>query len=148
MDNLGWREPPFCLTHLAQRMSCHIPCSYLFPSSAVTFVGLRITFVLLVTFPRKCSMLFAVGVVRQVRTTRILTGFSWFHWHLVALLSVQSKSPRRFLHEGLVVYIILILPFYHPELITQCVIDSHELSRCVNFQFGVGKCFNALAWMR
>ena len=74
-------------TPLAEGMRLDIAVTNPFPCSAVLFMHIISTAVLLVVLLHQLSVLFTVSAVRQVRTSGVSTGLFWFSWHRLTSLS-------------------------------------------------------------
>ena len=72
---------------LAERMRLDITVTNSFPCSAVFFMHLRVTTLLLVVLLHQLAMLFAVSAIRQIRTAWVSTGLFRFSWHRLTSLS-------------------------------------------------------------
>jgi hypothetical protein len=90
------------LTFLTERMRLDVAVTDAFPCTAVSFVGCRVTFVLIVMFVHCFLMLGTVLLAFSKPTAAgISTGTFWFVGHWFTSLSGHKKSHQGFLQGGL-----------------------------------------------
>ena len=101
MDLLGRRQLALLLALLTKGMQLDVAVADAFPASAVAFVGLRVSFVLVVLFVHDLLMFGAVLLTLSEPTAaRVGAGTLWFIWHGFTSLSGHKKSPTGFLPRG------------------------------------------------
>lgn len=89
------------LTLLAKRMNFNVSVSDSFPSTAVSFVRLRVSLIPIVVFVYFLLMLGTVLVSFSKPTTSgVGTGTLWFIGHSFTSLSGHKKSHHGFLRDG------------------------------------------------
>ena len=99
-------------THLTQRVLTNIAVTDTLPRSAVFFVDIRGTLILVILPPHLFSMLFAVLPVTQVRTAGIGTRTPWFLWHSHISFRAKEKALR-LLHHKALNYSVSLIIVYH-----------------------------------
>ena len=101
MDLFGRRQLALLLTLLAERVGLDIAVADSLPASAVAFVGLGVSFVLVVLFVHDLLMFSAVLLTLSEPTAAgVGAGTLWFIWHRYTSLSGHKKSPTGFLPRG------------------------------------------------
>jgi hypothetical protein len=98
----GRSELTLLLTFLTERMRLDVAVTDTLPSTTISFVGSRVTFVLVVLFIHCFLMLGTVLLAYSKPTAAgVSTGTFRFVWHWFTSLSGHNKSHRRSLHDGL-----------------------------------------------
>ena len=101
VDLLGRRQLALLLTLLTKGMQFDVAVANALPASAVAFVGLGVSLVLIVLFVYDLLMLGAVLLTLSEPTAAgIGAGTFWFIWHGFTSLSGHKKSPTGFLPRG------------------------------------------------
>ena len=101
MDLFGRRQLALLLTLLAERVGLDKAVADALPASAVAFVGLGVSFVLVVLFVHDLLMFSAVLLTLSEPTAAgVGAGTLWFIWHRYTSLSGHKKSPTGFLPRG------------------------------------------------
>ena len=96
MNLFGWCQLAFLLTLLTEWLCFDIAVSNSLPGPAVSFVGRRIAFVLVVLFVHDLLMLGTVLLACGKPTAAgVGTGALGFVWHWFTSLSGHTKSHRR-----------------------------------------------------
>ena len=91
---LGRRQLALLLTLLAERVRLDEAVTDALPASAVAFVGLGVTLVLVVLFVHDLLMLGTVLLTLSEPTAAgVGAGTFWFVWHGFTSLSGHRKSP-------------------------------------------------------
>ena len=101
VDLLGRRQLALLLTLLAERVGLDEAVTDALPASAVAFVGLGVSLVLIVLFVYDLLMLGAVLLTLSEPTAAgVGAGTLWFIRHGFTSLSGHKKSPTGFLPRG------------------------------------------------
>jgi len=99
---LGRGKPILFLTLFTERMRLDVTVTDTLPSTTVSLVGSRVTFVLIVMFVHCFLMLGTVLLAFSKPTAAgISTGTFWFVGHWFTSLSGHKKSHQGFLQGGL-----------------------------------------------
>jgi hypothetical protein len=98
----GRSELTLLLTFLTERMRLDVTVTDTLPCTTVSFVGGRVTFILVVVFVHCFLMLGTVLLTFSKPTAAgVNTGTLWFVGHHFTSLSGHKKSHRGFLRDGL-----------------------------------------------
>ena len=101
VDFLGRRQLALLLALLTKGMQLDVAVADALPASAVAFVGLWVSLVLVVLFVHDLLMLGAVLLTLSEPTAAgVGAGTLWFIWHGFTSLSGHKKSPTGFLPRG------------------------------------------------
>jgi hypothetical protein len=101
VDFFGRRQFALPLAFLTKGMQLDVAVADALPASAVAFVGLRVSLVLVVLFVYDFLMLGAVLLTLSEPTAAgVGAGTLWFIWHGFTSLSGHKKSPTGFLPRG------------------------------------------------
>ena len=101
VDLFGRRQLALLLALLAKGVQLDVAVADALPTSAVAFVGLRVSLVLVVLFVHDLLMLGAVLLTLSEPTAAgVGAGTLWFMWHGFTSLSGYKKSPTGFLPRG------------------------------------------------
>jgi len=97
----SWSETALFLALLTKRMRLDVAVTNAFPSTAVSFVGGRVTFILVVMFVHCLLMLGTVLLTFSKPTAAgISTRTLWFVGHRFTSLSGHRKSPAGQTHKA------------------------------------------------
>lgn len=97
----SWSETALFLALLTKRMRLDVAVTNAFPSTAVSFVGERVTFILVVMFVHCLLMLGTVLLTFSKPTAAgISTRTLWSFGHHFTSLSGHRKSPARNSHKA------------------------------------------------
>ena len=112
MHLLGSDELTFLLTLLAERMRLDVTVADSLPRTAISFIGFRVTLVMIVVFVNYFLMLGAVLLAYSKPTAAgVSTGTLWFVWHLVTSLSINYNDRQRSFPSAVVVIL-----FFYPNI--------------------------------
>ena len=89
---LGWRVHTFLKAKFTKRVGSCIAISDTFPSSAISSLGSRVTFVSFVALGLNLCMFFTEATVSKVGTAGIRTGSLWSSWQTKHLLVGIRKA--------------------------------------------------------
>lgn len=111
VDFFGRYQLALLLALLTKGMQLDVAVTDALPTSAVAFVGLGVSLVLVVLFVHDFLMLGAVLLTLSESTAaRVGAGTLWFIWHGFTSLLGHKKSPTGFLPRG---YLIFYFPDYN-----------------------------------
>ena len=125
----GWCKPSVLLALLTKRMLWDISVPDAFPSPAIAFSCLGISFVFVVISIHLPLMHVAVPSVRQFRTAGKGARPFWFSWHLATSFTGIKKPsqvhiPWRLIHNFSQYHYILIYKEFHLIKISSGILNS------------------------
>lgn len=140
MDLLGRRQLALLIALLTEGMQLDVAVTDALPASAVAFVGLRVSFVLVVLFVHDLLMLGAVLLTLSEPTAAgVGAGTLWFIWHGFTSLGTR-KALRDCSRKALLDSFFLIIMISGVARVFQCLFVSTSLGA------GILQSSSALVW--
>lgn len=127
VDLFSRRQLALLLTLLAKGVQLDVAIADALPASAVAFVGLRVSLVLVVLFVHDLLMLGAVLLTLSEPTAAgVGAGTLWFIWHGFTSLGTR-KALRDCSHKALLDSFFLIIMISGVARVFQCLFVSTSL---------------------